>query len=148
MTPNGLTRLKMDEASGVARLKVYSDATGQPLSRLPDGGWATIGWGRNLTGKGLSKAEADLLLANDIAEIEGRWSRVLAGIASPVCRDVVVMVDYNTGNVGGFPHMLAAMTRGDVESAALELLDSRAARELPERYNRMADAIRHGVWEV
>src|SRR3990167_8906796 len=79
------------------RLKPYRDSVGK----------LTIGVGRNLDDKGLTRAEAEALLD------EPR-------------RGVLVMLAFNAG-IGGlltFRKMLAAMGRGAWAEAARELLDS------------------------
>jgi lysozyme len=52
-------------------LKVYDDATGRtanPGTLVK--GWLTIGFGRNLVGRGITRAEAGYLLDNDLAAVE------------------------------------------------------------------------------
>ena len=147
MTPAGLTRLKLDEG---ARLKVYNDATGRPIVKSAGGGNPTIGFGRNLAGKGITDDEAEYLLRNDLAE---RWDRIVrtfpwADAIDPVWQDVMLMVDFNTGNVADFPKMVDYLRTGEPALAARELLDSRAARELPARYTRMANALTTAQWAM
>ena len=43
-----------------------------------------------------------------------------------------------------FPKMLAALAAGDWKTAHDELLDSDAARELPSRYNALAQILLNG----
>ena len=57
-------------------LAAYDDKTGrvvQPGTTVK--GWITIGYGRNLVGRGITQAEADYLLANDMAIVEAELDR-------------------------------------------------------------------------
>ena len=142
MTPGGIARLKLDEGF---RGFPYDDATGQPVSA---GGNVTVLYGCNLSSSPFTEAEGDLILQYRLQQNRD----VLVGplfwlpTVPPVWQDVVEMVQFNTGKVLQFVHMLAAMQAGDGPTAADELLDSRAARELPARYGRMAGAIRNRSW--
>jgi hypothetical protein len=145
MTPEGKKQLMEDEG---CRAFVYDDATGRPIKRGPAGGYPTIGYGRNLATHGLSAAEMELLLDNDLASV---WASLVSHDAwidklNPVYQDVIIMVQYNTGDVYAFADMLAAFERNAPQNAAFELLNSHAAKQLPERYKRMADAIKNGYW--
>lgn len=52
-------------------LKVYDDATGKVVNPgTLVKGWLTIGYGRNLVGRGITKDEAEHLLSNDIDVVE------------------------------------------------------------------------------
>ena len=148
MTPEGLQRLKDDEGT---RLKVYDDATGQPI--VPGTtvrGHPTIGTGRSLDIEGISPAESDLLLSNDIL-VRERTLNAQPWFAEldPVRQDVMVNASINLGLAGllSFHQMIAALERHDYDGAAAELLDSDAARELPGRYHDLANALRTGSWQ-
>ncbi len=146
MTPAGQTQLISDEGE---RLIVYNDETGLSITQhsLAGSGTPTIGVGRNLS-VGITQAESRYLLANDIAKREAELLASFPWLAkvNPVWFDVVLMVEFNTGNVRGWPKMLAYMQSQDAGDAARELLDSAAARELTARYTRMALAITKGAW--
>ena len=80
MTPDLRARLR-NELIGHEGLvtKAYDDATGrviQPGTTVR--GWVTVGYGRNLIGKGLTVRESDYLLANDIADVERELDQHLA----------------------------------------------------------------------
>ena len=138
MTPDGIARLKTDE--GKRNFPYYDTATPPRLS---------IGFGRNLTDVGISDDEAAYLLANDIA-------KVVAGLSayawwaqlSPVRQDACINMAYNLGLHGfsTFRNMIAALAVGDYPKAAAEMLDSGAARELPSRYGRLAQALETDTW--
>lgn len=124
------------------RLKPYHD-TAQP-PRL------TIGWGRNLTDRGITMDEAERFLDYDvttgIAELLHRWTW-FAGLG--VMRQAALVdLHYNIGLPGlaGFKHFIDAMEHGDYARAADELINSDAARKAKERYARLAAMIRTGAW--
>ena len=53
------------------RLKVYDDASGKPVTAGSVlAGHPSIGYGRNLAGKGISESEADAMLAEDLVDAE------------------------------------------------------------------------------
>lgn len=59
-------------------LAAYDDKTGrviQPGTTV--GGWVTIGYGRNLVGRGITLLEAEHLLGNDLAAVELELDRLL-----------------------------------------------------------------------
>lgn len=110
-------------------------------------GKLTIGVGRNLEAKGLTKEEALILLRNDIAETTNQlqtyaWYARL----DPIRQKVLVDMAYNLG-VGGllkFRKMIAALERGDYEGAADQMLDSRWAEQVGMRATRLAEMMRSG----
>ena len=120
------------------RLKVYNDSKGIP----------TIGVGRNLRDKGLSLAEAEYLLDNDIrdatSDVVSRipWSYTL----DPIRFEVLVNLSFNLGVAGllAFAKMLAALEAGRWDDASTELLDSKYAKQVGRRADRLATQIRTG----
>lgn len=143
MTPSGQSRLILDEG---IKLKLYDDATGLDVIKLPSGGFPTIGIGRNLSGRGLTTDEVMYLFSNDIVEAEHRLANTVLGFINfpPIWQDVVVMVDFNTGNVLSFKHMLAAMKSGDAKTASSNC--NVTNKVLATRYTRMAQAILNNHW--
>ncbi len=120
------------------RLKVYTDTVGKP----------TIGWGRNLEDKGITREEASVLLNNDIAETAA-WLNTLPWFdALNIARQAVIMdMAFNLGRHGllGFPKMIAALAEQNYLHAASEILDSDAGRMLPTRYGELAEIMRAGT---
>ena len=94
-------------------------------------GKLTIGVGRNLTDRGLSAAEIDLLLANDIALAR---------------RHALVSMAFNLGQtrLAGFKRLRAAVRDGDWDRAAAEALDSRWATQTGRRADEVAALLRNG----
>ena len=71
------------------------------------------------------------------------WWRKLDGVRMRV----FVNMAFNEGVEGlcKFHHMLADAAAADYDASAAEILNSEAARELPERYGRLAEMMRAGV---
>lgn len=126
--------LRRDEG---VRLKPYTDSVGK----------LTIGVGRNLTDVGIQPHEAEEMLEHDIASTIGALSVKLPWFPAldPVRQRVLV----NMGFMGvekllGFHLMLDACRRGDYETAADELLNSRYAHQVGQRATRLAAMLRTG----
>lgn len=111
-------------------------------------GILTIGVGRNLEAVGLRPHEIDYLLDNDIDEAEACVRGLLPNFGDLNVPRQLAMVDmaFNLGatRFAGFKKMLSAMRQGLWADAARELLDSDAGRELPTRYERLADMVETG----
>lgn len=111
------------------------------------GAWS-IGYGTNLS-DGVDREEALLLMRHRIgkvvAALESRlpfWAKL-----TDERRRVLANMGYQLGIAGlmGFKRMLTALTRGDHEAAAREMLDSKwAKRDTPERAGRLAERMRRG----
>ena len=114
-------------------------------------GFVTIGYGRCLDKKGLSATEALFLLNGDIADaVEDvqHCCSVYDQISRPR-QLAMVSLAYNLGREGlaGFVHFLNYVHQGDWENATLELLDSKAAKQDPQRYRQLARMVRENVSE-
>lgn len=128
--------LERDEA---LRLKPYQDSMG----------YLTIGVGRNLSTKGISRKEAICLLRNDIADALDQLDKHLPwwrGI-DEVRQRVLANMCFNLGieRLLGFQKMLAALQKRDYEGAAEEMASSAWDREVGNRAARLIEAIRSGV---
>lgn len=143
MTPDDLIafQAQLKEEEGL-RLKPYQDTVGK----------LSIGYGRNLTDKGISADEAEYLLVHDIqatmAAVSVRlpWFPRLDGVRQRVLLDMA----YNQG-LGGlllFQDMLAAVERGDYETAAAEMLNSKWAEQVGSRATKLAEWMRSGEAKV
>ena len=113
------------------RLKLYSDSLGVP----------TIGVGRNLRDKGISHAEAMLLLDNDLDEVlvdlqTFPWWAAL----DPVRQRVLVDLRFNLGptRFRGFKRMLRKISEQDYPLAAAAMRDSLWYRQVGQRGVRLA----------
>ncbi|MBO1074877.1 glycoside hydrolase family protein [Roseomonas marmotae] len=131
------------------RLTVYDDATGKPLvPGMALRGHPTIGIGRCLDRKGITRAEALGLLENDLSEVRAQVAGALpwAGGLSEARQVVLQAMAFQLGLAGllGFKGTLAAMRRGDWPAAAEGMLASLWARQTPARAARMAAMMRAG----
>jgi lysozyme len=132
------------------RLVVYDDATGLPIrpGTLVKG-HPTVGFGRALDVHGISRDEAGVMLANDIAEVEaelGKWPWYTA--LDPVRRGVCMNLAFNLGVHGllTFGRMIGAMQRLDFKGAAAELKDSHWAHQVQaSRRDRLLAQLCNGV---
>lgn len=120
------------------KLKPYRDSEGV----------LTIGVGRNLEDRGISREEALYLLDNDIRdhtdELRARFPVVDA--LTPARRDVLVNMAFNLGvpRLATFKRMWAAIEAGDYHRASMEMLDSKWARQVGKRAIELADTMRRG----
>ena len=111
-------------------------------------GIATIGYGRNLISTGINKEEAQLLLKNDIekAVIALYGIFTIDKVKSWPYDVQIAIIDmiFNIGEHGfkQFKKMIAAIKNRNFELAAKELLDSRYAKQVPNRAKRNADMLR------
>lgn len=123
------------------RLTVYDDATGKPL-RPGDRiiGYPTIGVGRNLAGKGLTRAESRYLLLNDLREsIDDLKNLPGFAEASPIRQRVLVDMRLNLGptRFRSFQRTLAAFAVGDYKATAAGMRNSRWWRQTGRRAKRL-----------
>ncbi|GEK09159.1 glycoside hydrolase family protein [Pseudoalteromonas sp. SCSIO 43201] len=114
-------------------------------------GKLTIGYGRNLDDSGINEDEAESLLASDVENAKAAVSR---RINTQHCNEariaVLVNMAFNLGVTGllNFRRMLQAVEKGDFETAALEMLDSRWAKQVPIRAQELAQQMICGEWQA
>ncbi|MET4696708.1 glycoside hydrolase family protein [Endozoicomonas lisbonensis] len=120
------------------QLRPYTDTVGK----------LTIGVGRNLDDLGITRDEALVLLANDIARARSELIRCYPWVEqlNPVRQDALVNMVFNLGlpAFSGFRKMLAALQDRNFEQAAKEMLDSRWATQVHGRASELADRIERG----
>ena len=110
-------------------------------------GKLTIGYGRNLEQNGITSSEAELLLYNDIQNCYADcvkfsfWNRL-----SIARQAVLIDMCFNLGfaRLKQFKKMLAALTDGDYEIAAEQMLDSVWAKQVKSRATELAEIMRKG----
>jgi len=114
-------------------------------------GYWTIGVGRLIDkkkGGGLSDAEIDFLLSNDIDRFEKQIIDALPwyGRLDDVRQRVLVNMAFNMGIAGllGFKNTLAMVERGDYSGAAKGMLASKWAGQVGERAKRLATMMETG----
>lgn len=115
-------------------------------------GKLTIGVGRNLEDRGISKAEALYLLDNDIEQVTTELSRRLPWFLDldEPRRAVLIDMGMNMG-VGGlmtFKRALAALGRGHYAEAAREMKDSNWYHQVGSRGIRLVEQMRTGEWQA
>lgn len=133
-----LDQLRRDEG---LRLKPYRDSVGK----------LTIGHGRNLDDRGISEAEADMMMKNDVAEVYCALSANLpwSDNLDDARRAVLANMAYNLGIGGllGFHKTLYFVQTGDYASAASAMLSSKWAHQVGKRATRLAAQMRSGEWQ-
>ena len=112
-------------------------------------GYITIGCGRNLEGKGITKAESRMLLANDIAECRTDLQTIFRDFDSFSKARRIALIDmrFNLGpsRFRSFRRMIAAIKKGDWLQASCEALDSRwAAQVQKSRVNTITKQLADG----
>lgn len=121
-------QLQRDEG---LRLRLYKDTKSK---------W-TIGYGRNLDDVGVSLAEAEFMLDNDITKHAAAVLSLLPWTThlDEVRREVLINMSFMGPNkLLTFTKMLAALRRGDWDVAAAELLDSDYHVDVGPRAERLA----------
>jgi lysozyme len=128
--------LRRDEG---LRLKPYVDTTGH----------ISIGYGRNLTDIGITRAEAEAMLREDtlrhVMELEALlpWVKSLDAVRQRAMGNLA----FNLGlpSLLKFKTFLGHMERGEFKAAAVALLQSRYAQQVGARADRIAVMVRDGV---
>lgn len=115
-------------------------------------GHLTIGYGINLDTEAIPQDIAELWLTRKISEIEYQllplvFNNNYAMTFNPRGA-VLTNMAYNLGVKGllGFTKMLAAFAAGDYDTAAVEMLDSKWAKQVGDRATRLAEQMRTGRW--
>lgn len=123
------------------RAHAYHDTASPP--RL------SIGYGRNIDktggGLGITEDEAKLMLHNDIARSVKEcsnwdWFEHQPDRVKRVLIELCFQLGYPA--LSGFNRMLSALSADNYSIAAKELLDSKFARQVPFRAQRLSDRLR------
>jgi lysozyme len=129
-------RLIKDEG---LRLKPYRCTAGK----------LTIGVGRNLDDRGITREEAMILLDNSIAECVTELTRAFDWFPKldPVRQEVLINMAFNLGmdRLGQFKFTLGAISRGDYTQAANRMLQSKWAEQVGRRATELAEMMRTGT---
>jgi lysozyme len=146
-----MTVVTMSKKSGPSRSVLINELIRDEGLKLKPyrctAGKLTIGIGRNIEDRGISKPEAMMLLNNDIDIIEGELDRAIPWwreLDEPRQRALVNMAFMGVPRLMGFKRMLAALKDKDFRIAADEALRSQWAGQVGRRATRVADLIRHG----
>ena len=122
------------------RLKPYTDTVGK----------LTIGFGRNLEDKGLSKKEAALLLQHDLEDAEREclnafaWFSALDGPRQTVL--IEMCLNLGLRKLIGFGQTLKAVSERRYEDAAKQMLRSKWAQQVGQRAVTLAGIMRTGAY--
>lgn len=139
-----------DAYNHAAMLAELTSDEGRVLHAYQDHlGWWTLGVGRLIDkrkGGGISEAESDMLLGNDVARIAAAlddrlpWWRT----SSPERQRALLNMAFQMGVEGllKFKNTLAMAERGDWDGAADNALKSLWARQTPSRARRVTDMMR------
>lgn len=141
----------MDEGLLRAHIKWAEAARGPELFAYRDTvGKLTIGYGRNLDDKGITRAEAELMLDNDMADALSDakslpyWEQ-LSAVRQIVIGDMV----YNLGltKFRKFVNLNKALTIQDYSLAGHEMKDSKWYRQTTRRAKVLVEAMKSGLWK-
>ena len=132
------------------RRQVYDDATGKPI--VPGThviGHPTVGYGRALDVRGITKGESEYLMKNDMAKARvvaerHAWFHGLSEPRQAVCLDMIH--NLGAGGFWAFRKMISALARRDFEEAGIQLLDSKYAEQVRTRALRNYDILIRGAW--
>lgn len=123
------------------RLKPYQCTAGK---------W-TIGVGRNIQDRGITKAEAMHLLDNDIDECQEELDRIIPWwIEKPAYVQLVLInMIFNLGatRLLGFKKFLKAVEENNFDLASTEMLDSRWAEQVGQRSIELSEFMKNGYTE-
>jgi lysozyme len=135
-----MAQLGVDEGR---RNKLYKDTATPPK-------W-TVGVGRNIEDRGLRDDEIDLMLSNDIDEAVGIARTLFPQFdkLDDVRQEVLVNMAFNMGGprLAGFKKFLAALSTGNYQQAAAEMIDSTWYRQVGARAQRLACAMQTGAFK-
>lgn len=132
MISNKMTRLAdLLERHEGRRKRLYVDTVGK----------LTIGVGRNMTDGKLGEDEINLMLANDLRRAMGYCRRLFPTwmqLSPPRQAVLIDMMFMGPGRVRGFRKMRAALSRGDFKETAVQMLDSKWARQVGKKPRQRA----------
>jgi len=145
MSEAGLQRLRTDEEY---ERFAYDDKTARRV-RAPLGN-LTIGYGTNLD-VGITNDEAEFLMIMRVIDSEEKIIESYPPFVTwpAVQRDILTMIDYNTGNALAWTNLINSIASGaPIIRQANNVRDSLAWRSTltRPRYERFAQAIIYGHW--
>jgi len=141
----------VDEGLLKAHIKWAEAARGPELFPYRDTvGKLTIGYGRNLDDRGITRAEAEFMLDHDMAEAIADASTLpYWNSLSPVRQIVMSDMTYNLGltKLRRFVRLNNALTIQDYSLAAHEMKDSKWYRQTERRAKVLVKAMQTGIWQ-
>ena len=136
----------MDRERLAAQLRLHEGVEHKPYKCTA--GYLTIGVGRNIEERGLSDDEIDYILNNDVNIATDElvdtfsWYPDLDDVRQRVVVDMV----FNLGmpRFKQFQNMISAIEAGDWPEAAAQMMDSRWAKQVGARAERLRDMMETG----
>ena len=111
-------------------------------------GVRTVGFGRNLDDRGISREEAEMLLLNDLetSTKEAKKFEFYENLTSNNRRDVIVEMIFNMGltRFKEFKKTIGYINQANYSAAADEMLDSRWAKQVGQRALTLSNKFRAG----
>lgn len=138
MDDRGIQQIKKHEG---LRLKPYKCSANK----------LTIGYGRNLEDRGITKDEAVLLLKNDVEDHNRRLEESLPWIKdidNEPRKWVLYNMAFNLGVKGllGFKNTLRMVKEGNYKGASENMLLSKWANQVGRRATQLSKQMRTGKW--
>jgi len=132
----------------IAREQLKIDEGVKQFPYVCSAGKTSIGVGRNLDDVGLSPYEINILLENDLVKAEND-ARILFPSFDKLSDErkaVLLNLAFNLGRsrLAGFKNLIAAVEAGNWDAAAAEMLDSKWAKQVGKRAERLAEKMRKG----
>ena len=138
--------MAVDQAAMIRQLRLHEGERLKPYRCTA--GKLTIGVGRNLEDRGITAAESAYLLGNDI---DSHWRELVRALPwverlDEVRQRVLLDMAFNLGIGGllGFKNTLATIKAGDYQKAAAMMLDSKWARQVGRRADRLSGMMASG----
>ena len=135
-----------DRAAMIRQLRLHEGERLKPYRCTA--GKLTIGVGRNLEDRGITAEESAYLLGNDI---DSHWRELVKALPwveqlDEVRQRVLLDMAFNLGIGGllGFKNTLATIKAGDFQKASVMMLDSKWARQVGRRADRLAGMMATG----
>ena len=114
-------------------------------------GKLTIGYGRNLDDVGITKNEAETMLINDIERVYTEltlhydWFKSLDDVREAVIVDMCFNLGLNRLN--NFKKTIKLISESDYKAAAIEMLDSKWAKQVGYRAIKLSTMMDTGEWQ-
>ena len=132
------------------RLFPYCDKTGKRFKSTSECGKLTIGIGRNLEDRGITKDEALYMLENDIMYVKDKLEESLwfFNELDNIRQEVLINMAFNLGLAGllKFKNMIKALEKKDYTKASEEMLNSKWANQVKNRAKELAHAMKYGEY--
>ena len=110
-------------------------------------GHDTIGYGFAIKDLHLTKDDCDMILERKIAELKIRVNNKFPFLADlpEAVQDVVIECCYQLGVSGfsNFKKTIEYLMQKDFENAGIEMLDSRWAKQTPNRAKKLSDIVKY-----